>query len=614
MSGQWGEGPARGDDAPGGLTTGGSDAGVPQPRAGGRAEARRAAQGKGAPGKNTQGRGAPGTGAPGNGAPGRGAPGRGGPGRGAGPAAEASAAGGRAAARNSRKPKKNVKKIVAWSAAGVLVLIAGAGGAIYLKLNGNIKSFDADAIATDRPPEAQADADGNKPVNVLLIGSDSRGKDNSDLGGGEDGGARSDTTILLHVYADHKHAVGISIPRNAKVTIPPCKLPNGKWTKGATSDLFNAAFSTGGSDDGNPACTQNTVEKLTGIRVDHTIVVDFQGFSAMTKAVNGVDICLPKPIYDNDINPKLTKRGNLVLPQGKQKVEGQKALDYVRLRHGLGDGSDIGRMKRQQAFLGSLASNIKGQGLNPTTLLPLADAATKSMVVDPGLGSADKLLSFGLSLKNIDMHDLKFVTVPWRYRTQDMDLDIVESDAKKLWDTIKADRTIDGQNATGEQTAAPGSPAATPAPADPTSPPAAPADAGNSAVKVSVYNGTTSTGADGRASELLKAAKFTATKAGTAAGTKYATTMVEYGSGQKANAEKVAALFPGAKVEAGSSAGVIVIVGKDFVAANGGAAPSTAAGAPAAAAAPAPLPTSVTNDARSADDDICANTSYGSGG
>ncbi|MER7751414.1 LCP family protein [Kitasatospora sp. NPDC097643] len=592
MSGQWGEGPARGEDVPGALTTEGGGT-VPPPRTGGRAEARRAAQAKG-------GRGG-----------GKPDPGK----------ADGTATGGRAAARKGGKPKKkNVKKIVAWSAAGVLVLIAGTGGAIYFKLNANIKSFDADAIATDRPPEAQADADGNKPVNVLLIGSDSRGKNNSDLGGGEDGGARSDTTILLHVYADHKHAVGISIPRNAKVQIPPCKLPNGKWTKGGT-DLFNAAFSTGGTDDGNPACTQNTVEKLTGIRVDHTMVVDFNGFAAMTKAVNGVDVCLPKPIYEGDINPNLKKKGDLVLPQGKQTVEGQKALDYVRLRHGIGDGSDIGRMKRQQAFLSSLASKMKKEGLSPTTLLPLADAATKSLTVDPGLSSADKLLSFGLSLKNIDMHDLKFVTAPWRYRTQDADIDLVQPDANKLWDTLKADQTIDGKNATGQQPDAPASPtAAAPPPAatTPASHAAPAAEISNESIKVAVYNGTTVPGMAGKASDLLKGAKFTVTKAGTAASTKYATTMIEYGSGQKAAAEKVAAMFPGATVEAGSTPGVTVIVGKDFAAANGGSAAPSAGGSGTAGAGtptpPPPLPTTVTNDARSADDDICANTTYGSGG
>ncbi|MFF7992444.1 LCP family protein [Kitasatospora xanthocidica] len=588
MSGQWGEGPARGEDAPGALTTEGTESGgaVPSPRSGGRAEARRAAsQGKG--------------------------------GRGGGKAADPGT-GGRAAARKNAKPKKNVKKIVAWSAAGVLVLIAGTGGAIYFKLNANIKSFDADAIATDRPPEAKADADGNKPVNILLIGSDSRGKNNADLGGGEDGGARSDTTILLHVYADHKHAVGISIPRNAMVQLPSCKLPNGKWTKGGNTDLFNAAFSTGGSDDGNPACTQNTVEKLTGIRVDHTMVVDFSGFAAMTKAVNGVDICLPKAIYEGDINPNLKKKGDLVLPAGKQTVDGQKALDYVRLRHGIGDGSDIGRMKRQQAFMGSLISKIKKDGLSPTNLLPLADAATKSLTVDPGLNSADKLLSFGLSMKNVDMHDLKFVTAPWRFRTQDQNIDLIQSDANKLWETLKADQTIDGQNATGQQPDAPGSGTSpAPQPPAPTTPAAPAGDAANAAIKVSVYNGTVVNGLAGKGTELLKTAKFSATTAGQAASTRYKVTTIEYGSGQKANAEKIAALFPGAELSSGSSRGISVIVGQDFAATAGGGtgSPSGTAGAtPGVPAPPQPLPTTVTNEARSADDDICANTTYGSGG
>ncbi|WP_406113162.1 LCP family protein [Kitasatospora purpeofusca] len=609
MSGQWGEGPARGDDEPGALTADGAAGGasgtpgapVPGPRPGGRAEARRAAQGKPGPAKAGM------------------------PQAQAGP--PTAGGGGRAAARAAaRKPKRDVKKIVAWSAAGVLVLLAGAGGLIYYQLNGNIKSFDADAIAKDRPPEAQADADGNKPVNLLLIGSDSRGKNNSDLGGGEDGGARSDTTILLHVYADHKHAVGISIPRNAMVPIPSCKLPNGKWTKGSNSDLFNAAFSVGGTDEGNPACTQNTVEKLTGIRVDHTMVVDFQGFAAMTKAVDGVDVCLPEDIYEKDLNEKLTAKGAVVLKKGPQKVEGQPALDYVRLRHGIGDGSDIGRMKRQQAFISSLAAKIKKQGLNPTTLLPLANAATSSLTVDPGLDSADKLMSFGLSLRNIDLHDLKFVTLPWRYRTVDKNIDIVDADAKKLWDTLKADQTIDGQNATGEQPAEAPSPTAPPAVAATTATtPAAAAHAAaagspladTKSVKVAVYTGTSATGMAGKAAEQLKAAKFTATAVGRADNLKYTTTMVQYGSGQKANAEKVAAVFPGAVVEPGTSAGVTVIVGKDFAAANGATAPGasgSASAAPSVPAVPQPLPSSLVADARSADDNICDNTTYGSGG
>ena len=517
--------------------------------------------------------------------------------------------GGRAEARRSRKPKRNVKKIAAWTAAGALVLTVAAGGAVYLLINGSINAFDPGGVATDRPPEAPADADGNRPVNVLLIGSDSRGGDNSDLGGGADGGARSDTTILLHVYADHKHAIGLSIPRDTLVTIAKCRLPSGKWTKEQPATKFNEAFSVGGTDKGNPACTQNTVELLTGIRVDHTIQVDFQGFSAITKAVKGVDVCLPEAVYEGDINPKLGRKGKQVLPAGKQRVDGQQALDYVRLRHGIGDGSDIGRMKRQQAFMSSLVSEVKKNGLNPDNLLPLANAATGSMTVDPGLDSAAKLLSFALSMKNIDMHDLKFLTPSWHYqpRGKDQDLVFTHPDVDNLWATVKADRTIDGQDATGQQPDAPAeSPSVSPSP----SPSAAPTADGNSTVKVAVYNGTTVAGTAARASAALEAAGFTVTRTASAPSTNHATTLVEYGTGQKANADKVAALFPGATTAPGRSAGVTLTLGRDYAA--------TAAGAttPAAttAAAPPPLPASVADGARSADDDICANTSYGTGG
>ncbi|WP_406200914.1 LCP family protein [Kitasatospora sp. NBC_01560] len=610
MSGQWDESTSgadgrrraaggsrgsgsHGDGAPrGGVRTERpADAGgrVPAPRPGGRAEARRAAQGKG----GGQGKG---------GAPSRGGGQSKGGGRGKsdGGQAEGTPAGGRAAARNSRKPKKNVKKILAWSVAGVLVVLAGTGGAIYYKLNGNIKSFDPDAISTDRPPEAVADANGNKPVNVLLIGSDSRAGNNSDLGGGDEVGARSDTTILLHVYADHKHAVGISIPRDALVTIPRCKLPNGTWKPEQQAQMFNSAFSVGNSDTGNPACTQNTVEKLTGIRIDHTIEVNFEGFAAMTEAVGGVDVCLPNDIYEGNINPNLGKKGKIVLPKGKQKVSGQKALDYVRLRHGIGDDSDVGRMKRQQAFLASMMAKVKGTGLSPTTLLPLADAATKSMTVDPGLDSAKKLMDFALSMKSIDLHDVKFLTTPWRYNGPRIDL--VHPAVDNLWKTLLADRTIDGQDATGKQEDAPQTPAAAPetTPAAPPSPVAV-----DTPVKVAVYNGTTASGLAAKAAETLKAAKVTVTGVSTAKNTTKATTTVEYGSGQKANAEKVAALFPGATLTPTSAAGISLVLGKDYAGAN---ATAPGAGSPSV---PPPLPPDVVNDARSADDDICSNVSYG---
>ncbi|MGW9210501.1 LCP family protein [Embleya sp. NPDC055664] len=322
----------------------------------------------------------------------------------------------------------------------VVLLVAGAGW-IYLRLNGNIRTFSADGVSPDRPEET-----GGR--NVLVIGSDSRAGGNDAYGGGQGDVGRSDTAFLLHVYADRRHAVAVSIPRDALVEIPPCRLPDGSWTGPETNTVFNAAFSVGDTTRGNPACTQNTVEKLTGLRVDHTVVIDFAGFARMTSAVGGVDVCVPTDVYAGDLNPNLHARGELLFAKGRQTVSGQKALDYVRIRHGLGDGSDIGRIRRQQAFVAALITRVKGKGLDPTTLFPLADAATKALTVDPGLGSVQKLTSFAMSLRDIDLHNTKFVTVPWRYQGERVA--IVRPRADILWSALRADRTVDGEDAGGK--------------------------------------------------------------------------------------------------------------------------------------------------------------------
>ncbi len=526
-----------------------------------------------------------------------GAPATGGAGTGGGRAEARRAAqgGGRAAAAAGRRKPRRTKRIVVWSLVGTSLAVVGTGGFLYWRLNANLSSWDSAGVSESRPPEAQADANGNKPMNILLIGSDSRDGANKDLGGGDEGGARSDTTILLHVYADHKHAVGVSFPRDALVNVPKCMLPNKSWTKDQPNVMFNSAFSVGNFKDGNPACTQNTVEKLTDLRVDHTIVVNFEGFAAMTKAVGGVEVCLPNDIYERDINPNLPRKGKLVYPKGVQKVEGQSALDYVRLRHGIGDGSDVGRMQRQQAFLSSLIKQVKSNGMSPTSLFPLADAATKSLTVDEDLDSVQKLTDLAMTLKNIDLHDIKFLTTPWHYQGERIGLNHPEVD--QLWASLKADRTLDGQDASA------GSAAPSADPATPTATPAPPAD--GTGVKVAVYNGTTTGGLGTKAAATLKAANYTVTSTGNAPSQNHATTLVQYGSaGQKAHAEAVAALFPGSTVEAGGGAGVTLILGKDY-----------AAGAPAAGTAattdPGPVASKVAEDARSADDDACSNLTYG---
>ncbi|MFE0047439.1 LCP family protein [Streptomyces albireticuli] len=495
----------------------------------------------------------------------------------------------------------------------LLVLLTTGAGWVYLKLNGNISTFDADGLSDDRPGAGAAGQ------NVLVIGSDSRSGGNSGLGGGEGDVGRSDTALLLHVYGDRKHAVGVSIPRDTLVDIPPCRLPDGTWTAPRTRAMFNSAFSVGESAKGNPACTQNTVEKLTGLRVDHTVVVDFEGFSAMTSAVGGVQVCVPKDVYAGDLNPHLGARGDLLFRKGQQSVSGQKALDYVRVRHGIGDGSDIGRIRRQQAFVASMIKKVRSQGFNPTTLLPLADAATKSMTVDPGLGTADKLLSFAMSLKHIDLHDIKFITVPWRYAGDRVD--IVQPDADELWASLKADRTIDGQDATGKGSGSGGGTGGT---GGGTGGGAAQADAAapvtGDGTRISVANGTTVTGLAARAAAALQERGFTVTGTSTAPDRDQATTVIAFGPGQAGRARALTRMFPGAYVRGDAADGISVTLGRDYAAASSssssgpGSGPGSASGEESSSApsgAPSPDSPGAKEQARSADDDPCADLSYG---
>ena len=208
-------------------------------------------------------------------------------------------------------------------------------------------------------------------MNILLMGSDTRAdlEDASEFGGtgGDMGGARSDTTLLVHLSADRKSAIAASIPRDSMVKIPNCDDPDATL-EGAETRMFNSAFSIGG-----PACTVRAVEQNTGVSIDHFAVVNFEGFQAMVDALGGVDICVAEDASD----PKT----HLDLKAGTHHLGGRDALRFVQSRKGFGDGSDIGRIGRQQDFLSAVAREATDAKLllRPDRLLGFLDAATKSL-------------------------------------------------------------------------------------------------------------------------------------------------------------------------------------------------------------------------------------------
>lgn len=279
---------------------------------------------------------------------------------------------------------------------------------------------------TDRPVKEAVEGP-REPLNVLVMGSDSRdGKNNID--GLTGGGQRSDTTILLHLSADRKHAYGVSLPRDAMVQRPDCTRPNGETIPGEFA-MWNVAFSLGG-----PTCTLQQVEKLTGVRVDHFVVVDFNGFRGMVNAVDGVEICVPEEVNDT--------HGNIHLDAGKRIVKGKEALDYVRVRSGISSNGDIGRMKRQQVFIASMVDRVMSAGVlaRPDRLIGFLRAATKSLTVDSGLRDIRKMADLGMQFKSIDMANIKFITVPFEsYEPDPNRLAWKTDEANVLWRKIRKD-------------------------------------------------------------------------------------------------------------------------------------------------------------------------------
>jgi LCP family protein required for cell wall assembly len=306
--------------------------------------------------------------------------------------------------RRKAKPKASGKKKALYWTGGVMgfVLVAGCAGGyfIYQHFNSNISTVDIGGAGSgDTIPEG--------PMNILVIGTDSRtGKGNE--GYGDKGSVgHADTTILFHVSADRSNATALSIPRDLITDIPDCptKQKDGstKVVRGEQNVRFNTSLGQEGRD---PGCTMRTVTELTGVKVDHFMMADFNAVKTLTTAVGGVDVCLDKDVND----PK----SHLKLPKGHSLVKGEQALAFVRTRHSFGNSGDLDRIRVQQQFLGSLIRKMKSNDTLTDTgkLWKLATAATKALTVDEGIGSIKKLSDLAQNLSKVNTKNITFTTVP----------------------------------------------------------------------------------------------------------------------------------------------------------------------------------------------------------
>ncbi|WP_436850524.1 LCP family protein [Streptomyces griseoloalbus] len=432
-----------------------------------------------------------------------------------------------------RKPRWAMRTVTTLSV--VVLASAGIGHAVITSLDEDIARVDPFRDMKNRPEAGHG-------MNILLVGTDGR-----DRIGAEErekyrlGGAPchcTDTIMIVHISEDRDRASVVSLPRDSYAETPPhTDRVSGEQHKGHPLRL-NAAYAEGG-----PRLTVRTVEKMTRVKIDHYLEVDFASFMKTVDVVGGVEICTDRRMRDSHTG--------LDLPAGRHTLRGGQALQYVRARHVDGT-SDLSRMKRQQHFMASLVERTTSSGilLNPMKFRDVTRAVLGSVRADKGFGT-DELLDLGRAMRNFSPSSSEFTTVPIAQTGH-----VVKGLGATLkWDTEKSERIFEALRRDQPLTVRHARDAVQRVPVDPRQ------------IRVQVENGTRTAGLGRRVDAALAATGFDTTHApANAADRNVKRTIVAYDPRWDRSAESLAAALPGSELRAveGQGATLKVIVGADF--------------------------------------------------
>ncbi|MFF3740390.1 LCP family protein [Streptomyces sp. NPDC002566] len=460
--------------------------------------------------------------------------------------------------------RRRRRRVLRWSATLLAVVILGGAGAGYLyyeHLNANIKSDDLNlGDAKDRAAEPTANAAGQKPLNILLIGSDARNTaENQKLGGAKDtfdGPPLADVQMLLHVSADRSNMSVISMPRDTLLDIPKCTDPDdGREYAALNNEMTNVSLGRGG-----PGCTVATWEKLTDIHIDHFMMIDFSGVVSMADAIGGVPVCVDASVYSHTRDGK---GSGLRLPEGTHSVKGRQALQWLRTRYGFEDDTDLARAKAQHMYMNSMVRQLRSEAklTNPNALRKLAEAATEAITVDDGLDTITRMYDLATELQKVPTERITMTTMPNRYSGARV---VPTEDAAKLFRLVREDIALDGKDVRKPPAAATASP----------SPTVTDTAAPDGDIAVQVHNSTRGDGraaARGRAAtvtQLLTGKGFTGAVADTSTATSEKQTVIRYPSADlQGDAERVAKALgiPTSQVKRSTDVtGVTLFVGADW--------------------------------------------------
>ncbi|MEV6772891.1 LCP family protein [Nocardia sp. NPDC051030] len=458
-----------------------------------------------------------------------------------------------ATARKRRNRKLRAAGRASLAIFAVIAMLVTGGGWSYLRAKDNAFN-QVTALEPDSPDVVDAGAQYGDE-NFLIVGTDTRAGANSQLGAGSTAdaeGSRADTVMLVNIPADRQRVVAVSFPRDLDVTRPVCEgwdNDKGAYTgenfPSAIGDKLNAVYALGG-----PKCLTKVIQKMSGLKINHFVGIDFSGFESMVDTIGGVEVCTTKPLVDEVL-------GTVLTTPGKQVVNGSTALDYVRARHVYGEErSDYDRINRQQRFLSSLLRTaLSGKVLfDMGKLNGFIDAFAQHSFMDNV--STKDLLTLGRSMQKMQAGSITFLTVPTAGTTSYGNEIPRESDIKAIFRAV-----IDDQPLPGEKPSAPVTSEAPPVAAKPKQLAVDP-----STVSLQVSNGSGTPGLANTTATKLSNQGFQIYSTGNYADGTSPKTIVRYSSGHEAAAATVASAIPGATLESTTGLGSIVevVLGSDY--------------------------------------------------
>lgn len=459
--------------------------------------------------------------------------------------------------RHLGRGRPRVLQIVAICLAAVLVAVVGFVALSVVRLQGNVETEPLNLSAdgqTQLPVDLSRD-----PVQILIIGSDTRAGENSS-GEVEDKEGQADVMMLMTMSGDRSNVTMVSFPRDLLVPLPACVNPETDTTSAPMAlGQLNSSLANGG-----PGCTVAAINELTGLQIDHFMMADFDAVTELSKAVGGVEVCVNEAVDD--------EYSGLKLPAGTSEIEGEQALAFLRTRHSFGTGGDEGRIRAQQAFLASLARKVKEEGTlnNIPRLYSIAEAVTRNLTVDDGLAEVPELLKLASRLQEVDLGNVAFVTVPVVPYEEDINrLVLDEEPADDLFSALRADRDITKpvETPSPSASAGPSEEPSAPAPTQEPEPTPTAEDLGfdPALVPITVLNASGESDRGQELQEVLVSEGYT--QAAVADADERPATQLFVGPGYEGIAPAVAELFGLAEVQvvpSGTTVGLELSIGNDF--------------------------------------------------